>query len=213
MPLAGEQAASRGGATSTDTAEFGLGARGTNIGANVDDNFLPISEGTKRIAVPAISVPPRVDRGRSRRSQGPSRSTSARIIPTQEIIKTTGKVDKSKSMSPIASKNFRAPKVVATAGELLDAAPAEYGKARQRVKTPECQPRVVEDNPRYLASPDPLMVQYGETNIGMAAPVIFIMDGSGKSMSSDGIDPEMMMGPEAGIMPETHPAPSKRQKQ
>ena len=73
-------AASSGGATSTNTAEFGI-----RDGRTIDDDS-PSGAIQRNVvtAAPAITPPPTVERGRSRRPERSSRSTSIRITTTRD---------------------------------------------------------------------------------------------------------------------------------
>ena len=153
-------AASTGGATSTNTAEFGI-----QDGRTIDDDDCPSGATHRNVmtAAPAVSPSPTVERGRSRRPDRSNRSTSIRITTTHD---TTVK-SKSKSRPPttVRAKGD----VSLTADEVLDKAIAEASKQSARTRTPERTMMAVEDKPLLLASPDPLMQPY-ETNLEQMVP-------------------------------------------
>ena len=154
-------AASSGGATSTNTAEFGI-----RDGRTFDDDSPSAAiQGNRMVADPATPISPTVERGRSRRPERSNRSTSIRITTTHDtIIKS-----KSKSRPPKTTVSPRGNKEL-TADEMLDNAIAEAKKKARRAKTPERTRLAVEDRPQLLASPDPLMQPY-EANLEQVVPV------------------------------------------
>ena len=138
-------AASSGEATSTNTAEFGIRDGGT-----IDDEC-PSGAIQRNVmtAAPAVTPPsPTVERGRSRRPDRSSRSTSIRITTTHDA--TLKSKSKSRPPTTVRAKGL-------TADEMLDKAIAEVKKQDARTKTPERTMMAVEDKPLLSASPDPLM--------------------------------------------------------
>ena len=118
-------AASSGGATSTNTAEFGI-----RDGRTIDDDDCPSNAIQRNVmtAAPAVSPSPTVEQGRSRRPDGSNRSISIRITTTHD---TTVK-SKSKSRPPTTVRSRG--DVNLTADELLDKAIAEANKKAGRAR-------------------------------------------------------------------------------
>ena len=215
-------AASSGGATSTNTAEFGIRDGRTFNDTDVEENFSTALLGDRMVAAPATSVSPMVERGRSRRLERSQRSTSIKVTTIQD---TTLK-SKSKSRPPKASTASTSPrnKRELTADERLDIAIAEAKRKAGRAKTPERTTMAVEDNLQLLASPDPLM-QPHEANIEQVAPIQMTIDAEGPaaSISLVSTNPEMVNDLEANLLPNTQSVPdgneaegydvSKRHKQ
>ena len=153
-------AASSGGATSTNTAEFGI-----RDGRTIDDDSPSgATQGNVVIAAPAITSSPTVEGGRSRRPERSSRSTSMRITTIHDA--TTKSKSKSRPPTTVRSRGD----VSLTADELLDKATADANKKARRVRTPDRTMKAIEDKPHLLASPDPLMQLYG-ANLKQMVPV------------------------------------------
>ena len=153
-------AASAGGATSTNTAEFGI-----RDGRTLDDDSPSGAiQGSMVVAAPAITSSPTVERGRSRRPERSSRSISIRITTAHDT--TTKSKSKSRPPTTVSPRGNKGP----TADELLDKAIADASKKAGRAKTPERTIMAVEDKPQLLASPDPLMQPY-EANLEQVVPV------------------------------------------
>ena len=175
-------AASSGGATSTNTAEFGI-----RDGRNFDDGPSAAVQRNRMVAAPATPITPTVERGRSRRPERSNRSISTRITTIHD---TTIK-SKSKSRPPKMTVSLRGNKEL-TADEMLDNAIAEAKKKAVRAKTPERTRMAVEDRPQLLASPDPLMQPY-EANLEQVVPVQLTMKNTRPAMEiSVETDPEMV---------------------
>ena len=154
-------AASTGGATSTNTAEFGI-----RDGRTLDDDSP--SGAIQRnmvVAAPAITSSATAERGRSRRPERSSSSISIRITTTHDTTtKPKSKIRPPTTVSPRGNKGL-------TADELLDKAIADASKKAGWVRTPERTMMAVGDKPQLLASPDPLMQPY-EANLQQVVPVL-----------------------------------------
>ena len=204
-------AASSGGATSTNTAEFGI-----RDGWTIDDDCPSgATQGNVVTAAPAITPSPTVERGRSRRPERSSISTSIRITTTHDAT------IKSKSKSGPPTTVRAKGDVNLTADELLDKAIAEANKKAGRIRTTERTMMAVEDNPQLLASPDPLMQPYG-ANLEEMVPVQVKMKNNHLAMEKPvEIDSDMLGELESDLMKNTRPAigsaetfdVSKRQRQ
>ena len=213
-------AASSVEATSANTAEFGTGdgrasspstapQRGRyqryremmtasyDAAAAGPSSLSPLGNGDM-IAAPATSISPVAERGRSRRSERSSRSTSVKVTTT--IDSTL----KSKSRTPRSSLSPRVPRVL-TADEELDIAMKETTFRAGRAKTPERIP--VMDQPHLLASPDPLM-QPQEPRLQMVAPIQMTIDPVDKPASVKSVDSDLMRDLENSLMSGSRPAPN-----
>ena len=189
-------AASTGGATSTNTAEFGI-----RDGRTIDDDSPSGAiQRNRMIAAPAITSSSTVERGRSRRPERSNISTSIRMTTTHD---TTTK-SKSKSRPPTTASP-RAIKGL-TADELLDQAIADANKKAGRAKTPERTKMAVEGRPQLLASPDPLM-QPDEANLEQVVPVQVRMKDNRPAVEQlIETDSEILDGIETDLMSNTRPA-------
>ena len=205
-------AASSGGATSTNTAEFGI-----RDGRTIDDDDCPSGAILRNVmtATPAVTPSPTVERGRSRRPERSSRFNSIRITTTHDA--TIKSKSKGRPPTTVRAKGD----VDLTADELLDKAVAEANKKAGRTRTPERTMMAVEDKPQLLASPDPLMQPY-KTNLEQMVPVqVRLKDNHLAVEKPVEIDSEMFDELESGLMKNIRPAiestetfdVSKRQKQ
>ena len=212
-------AASSGGATSTNTAEFGIRDGRKFNDTNVEENCSTALLRDSMVAAPATSVSPTAERGRSRRPERSHRSTSIKVTTTQD---TTLK-SKLKSRLPKASTSPRS-KPELTADERLDIATAEAKRKAGRAKTPERTMMAVEDNLQLLEPPDPLMQPY-EANLEQVAPIQMTINAEGPAASIPPVSTnlEMVNDLVANLLPTTRPVPngddaegyeaSKRRKQ